>query len=60
MSAESGRGLLATLWLRCYLDVDVVAAILDDLDVGVVDGLFVVFDAGGPIRGRAKDLMGSR
>lgn len=37
-----------------------MAAVLDDLDVGVVDGLFVVLDAGGPIRGGTKDLTESR
>lgn len=42
-----------------YLDVDEVPAVLDGVDVGVVDGLLVVFDASGPIRGRAKDLRGS-
>lgn len=52
----SGRGLSDSALLCCYLNVDVVAAVLDDLDVGVVDGLFVVLDAGGPVRGRAKDL----
>lgn len=45
---------------QVYLYVDVVAAVLDDVDVGVVDGLLVVFDAGGPVGGRAKDLTGNR
>lgn len=48
-------------WFRLYvyvsyLDVDEVSAVLDGVDVGVVDGLLVVFDAGGPVWGRAKDL----
>lgn len=33
------------------LDVDKVLAVLDDVDVSVVDGLLVVFDTSGPIRG---------
>lgn len=33
------------------LDVDEVFAVLDDVDVGVVDGLLMVFDASGPVRG---------
>ncbi len=41
-----------------YLDVDEVLAALDDVDVRSVDGLLVVFDAGRPIGGRAKDLRG--
>ena len=43
-----------------YLDVDEVLAVLDDVHVGVVDRLLVVFDAGRPIRGRAKDLRADR
>lgn len=35
----------------CHLDVDEVLALLDHVHVGVVDGLLVVFDASGPIRG---------
>lgn len=34
-----------------YLYVDEVLAVLDGVDVGVVDGLLVVFDASGPVRG---------
>lgn len=60
LNAGSGRSLLATLSLYCYLNVDVVATVLDDLDIGVVDGLFIVFDTSRPIRCRAKDLTGSR
>lgn len=47
---------------RCYicknenLYVDEVLAVLDDVDVGVVDGLFVVFDASRPIWSWAQDL----
>lgn len=43
-----------------YLDVDEVLAVLDDVHVGVVDRLLVVFDARRPIRGRAKDLRADR
>lgn len=38
------------------LDVDEVLAVLDDVDVGVVDGLLVVLDASRPISGRTQDL----
>lgn len=38
------------------LDVDKVAAALDDVHVGVVDRLLVVLDASRPIAGRAEDL----
>lgn len=31
------------------LDVDVVLAVSDDFNVGVVDGLFMVLDASGPV-----------
>lgn len=34
-----------------YLDVDEVLALLDHVDVGVVYGLLVVFNAGGPVGG---------
>lgn len=43
-----------------HLYVDEVLAVLDDVYVGVVDGLFMVFDASGPVRGRAKDLREDR
>lgn len=43
-----------------YLDVDEVLAVLDDVHVGVVDRLLVVFDACRPIRGRAEDLRADR
>lgn len=40
-----------------YLDVDVVFALGDDLDVGVVDGLLVVLDARRPVGRRAQHLV---
>lgn len=52
--------VLLNLDIRHYLDVNVVAAVLDDLDIGVVDGLFIVLDASRPVRGGAKDLTGSK
>lgn len=39
------------LYTDKYLYVDEVLAVLDGVDVGVVDGLLVVFDASGPVRG---------
>ena len=43
-----------------YLYVDEVLAVLDGVDVGVVDGLHVVLDAGRPVGARAEDLRGGR
>lgn len=43
-----------------YLYVDEVFAVLDDMDISLVDGLLVVFDAGGPVGGRAQDLREGR
>lgn len=40
-----------------YLDVDVVFALGDDLDVGVVDGLLVVLDARRPVGRRPQHLV---
>ncbi len=48
------------LYTDKYLYVDEVLAVLDGVDVGVVDGLLVVFDASGPVRGWAKDLRDGR
>lgn len=51
---------------RCYmcknenLYVDEVLAVLDDVDVGIVDGLFMVFDASRPIWSWAQDLREHR
>lgn len=39
-----------------YLYVDVVLALGDDLDVGIVDGLLVVLDARRPVRRRPQHL----
>lgn len=39
-----------------YLYVDVVLALGDDLDVGIVDGLLVVLDARRPVRRRTQHL----
>lgn len=39
-----------------YLDVDVVLAIFDDVDVGAVNGLFVGLDPGWPIGCRTQNL----
>lgn len=33
-------------------------AVLDDVHIGVVDGLFMVLDTSGPVGGRAEDLRG--
>lgn len=43
-----------------HLDVDEVLAVFDDVDVGVVNGLLVVLDASGPVRGRAQNLRKRR
>lgn len=51
---------------RCYicknenLYIDEVLAVLDDVDVGIVDGLFMVFDASRPIWSWAQDLREHR
>lgn len=50
----SGRAETSTRLL--YLYVDVVLALGDDLDVGIVDGLLVVLDARRPVRRRAQHL----
>lgn len=52
--------LPAGSWDRPYLDVDVVFALGDDLDVGVVDGLLVVLDASRPIGCRTQHLLHAR
>lgn len=46
-----------TMGLWPYLDVDVVLALDDDLDVGVMDGLLVVLDASRPIGCRTQHLL---
>lgn len=46
----------AGIWPPPYLYVDVVFALGDDLDVGVMDGLLVVLDTSRPIGCRAQHL----
>ena len=39
-----------------YLDVDVVLAVLDGVDIGIVDGLLMVLNTSRPITCRSQNL----
>lgn len=55
-SLKTPDPLPAGIWLPPHLDVDVVLALGDDLDVGAMDGLLVVLDARRPIGCRTQHL----
>lgn len=57
--AQSTTTLLLSL-TATHFYVDVVLAVLDHADVGVVDGLLVVFNAGRPVSSRTDHLESER